>query len=299
MLSECITLDGLTGSGKSIVGLLLAEAMQAYYIETSVLYQAATWAVGDANVIAKDTELVNYALEDMELKLVEREPRPIEDLGLLADMFCNWGSIKVKLYDLLVNNEVVEREKLEEQQESRGTRWVMAWYDNLFKTLVNSLEVRHILEAKAQKLAQTYRIVAGGDKIGPSFILNANFKYILTAPDTLRNIRIVRTGRSVGAIWDRSDILPEVRQRDSEYREQYERFNMPYISEECFHEQSEEPRIHPVRDEYWSAMLHPSTDTRPFVVNTVSLSSYKVAKLIKPDLPIKFHRGDLHNEVML
>jgi cytidylate kinase len=74
--SFTITLDGPAASGKSTLGVRLAESLDFMYLDTGVMYRAVTLAVLKKNVDVNDEGLVTKVAEEMDLDI---HPATIDD----------------------------------------------------------------------------------------------------------------------------------------------------------------------------------------------------------------------------
>jgi cytidylate kinase len=74
--SFTITLDGPAASGKSTLGVRLAESLDFMYLDTGVMYRAVTLAALKKNVDVNDEGLVTKVAEEMDLDI---HPATIDD----------------------------------------------------------------------------------------------------------------------------------------------------------------------------------------------------------------------------
>lgn len=67
MRPSTIAIDGPAASGKSTIGFYLAQHLGYLYLDTGVLYRAATWAVQDRSVDVSDEAAVTSLVEGLSI----------------------------------------------------------------------------------------------------------------------------------------------------------------------------------------------------------------------------------------
>jgi len=176
-----IAIDGPAVSGKSSVGRLLARQIGYRFLDTGLMYRAATWNaiqngvdVHDANAVAAAVKSMNFSVSDDESG---------DNLIIV-----NGEDITRHLHSPAVDDSV---------------------------SAVSAVgRVREILVAEQRKLADGGEIVMVGRDIGTVVIPDAPLKIYLTASARTRAIRRHRDFVAEGTAIELAAILQSLEQRD-------------------------------------------------------------------------------------
>jgi cytidylate kinase len=79
-----IALDGPAASGKSVVGLAVAERLGFFYVDTGVLYRALTWAAQERGVDTHDASALHDLVRTVTLEVLPPS-RPGRQVDVLVD----------------------------------------------------------------------------------------------------------------------------------------------------------------------------------------------------------------------
>ena len=77
VLREQITLDGPAASGKSTLAKKVAEALNAYFINTGDMYRALTWCAQKRNIDVSDTDAIIGLLDGVNIKYQLENNTPV------------------------------------------------------------------------------------------------------------------------------------------------------------------------------------------------------------------------------
>ena len=176
-----IAIDGPAVSGKSSVGKRFAERIGYRYLDTGLMYRAATWNAIQNGVDVSDSVAVGRAAERMEFS--------VADDG-------NGGNL------IIVNGEDV-------------TSFLHTTeVDDSVSAVAAVGRVREIMVAEQRRLAGEGDIVMVGRDIGTVVIPDAPLKIYLTASVRTRAIRRHRDFLAEGTDVELEDILRSMEQRD-------------------------------------------------------------------------------------
>lgn len=176
-----IAIDGPAGSGKSSVGKALASQIGFRFLDTGLMYRAATWNAVQNGIDVRDPDAVTMAVSRMEISVGDGDDG--ENL-------------------ILVNGEDV-------------TRFLHSTQVDDSVSAVSAISgVREILVAEQRRIAGEGEIVMVGRDIGTVVIPDAPLKIYLTASARTRAIRRHRDFVAEGTDVDLEDILRSIEQRD-------------------------------------------------------------------------------------
>ena len=176
-----IAIDGPAGSGKSSVGNAFASRIGYRFLDTGLMYRAATWHAVQNEVDLNDGDAVSAAAEQMEFSVVDG----------------------VGGYNLiLINGEDVT-------QYLHSTQ-----VDDAVSTVSAVGRVREIMVAEQRRMAVEGEIVMVGRDIGTVVIPDAPLKIYLTASAQIRANRRHREFLAEGTEVRLADILSSIEQRD-------------------------------------------------------------------------------------
>ena len=176
-----IAIDGPAVSGKSSVGKQFASRIGYRFLDTGLMYRAATWNAVQSGVDVNDAEAVAQAAERMEFSVVDDEQG-----GNLITI--NGEDVTVHLHSTQVDDSVSE---------------------------VSTVgRVREIMVAEQRRLAGDGDIVMVGRDIGTVVIPDAPLKIYLTASTRTRATRRHRDFIAEGTDVELDDILSSMERRD-------------------------------------------------------------------------------------
>ncbi|MEE8045316.1 MAG: (d)CMP kinase [Dehalococcoidia bacterium] len=176
-----IAIDGPAVSGKSSVGKSFASRIGYRFLDTGLMYRAATWNAVLSGVDVNDPTAVASAAEKMEFSVVDDESG-----GNL--IFINGEDVTAHLHSTEVDDSV--------------------------SAVAAVGRVREIMVAEQRRLAGEGDIVMVGRDIGTVVIPDAPLKIYLTASARTRAIRRHRDFIAEGTEVDLEDILRSMERRD-------------------------------------------------------------------------------------
>ncbi len=188
-ISRQIAIDGVAGSGKSTVGKYLANKLGCDFIDSGLLYRLATLILCNLRSFSADSIVIRNHAEN---------ERP-EWISLFKE-----ANISVDKGNLYINGKLVEPEKLHSKD-----------VDELVSPVSTVKEIREFITDSLQKIAEEKDIVIVGRDIGTVVLPNAFLKVYLTATDEERASRRFKELIAKGAEVTYSDILANIRERDS------------------------------------------------------------------------------------
>jgi len=179
-----IAIDGPAASGKSTLGLKVAETLGYLFFDTGVMYRAITWIALDHDIDVKDEEAVTALAEST---AIDVEPASKSD-GRACDVLVAGKDItwETRLPDVDANVSVVSA--------YRG--------------------VRAALSKQQSRIGQRGRVVMVGRDIGTVVLPEADLKIYLDASAEERAQRRFKEMTARGASVNYEDILAKVIERD-------------------------------------------------------------------------------------
>ena len=176
-----IAIDGPAVSGKSSVGKQFASRIGYRFLDTGLMYRAATWNAVQSGVDVNDAEAVAQAAERMEFLVVDDQQG-----GNLVTI--NGEDVTAHLHSTQVDDSV---------------------------SAVSTVgRVREIMVVEQRRLARDGDIVMVGRDIGTVVIPDAPLKIYLTASTRTRAIRRHRDFIAEGTDVELDDILSSMERRD-------------------------------------------------------------------------------------
>ena len=176
-----IAIDGPAVSGKSSVGKQFASRIGYRFLDTGLMYRAATWNAVQSGVDVNDAEAVAQAAERMEFSVVDDQQG-----GNLVTI--NGEDVTAHLHSTQVDDSV---------------------------SAVSTVgRVREIMVVEQRRLAGDGDIVMVGRDIGTVVIPDAPLKIYLTASTRTRAIRRQRDFIAEGTDVELDDILSSMERRD-------------------------------------------------------------------------------------
>lgn len=213
MKNNSLSIDGLTGSGKTAVGLLLAEALGYFYLEPYTLAEAVLTALLRTQVDFSKHAAILREIQTTQLTLIRRKGARrafVQRRAMLKAHF--YKIIRQQPWQLLVNGEpVIPRVELPRALPGFAVTW------KFFEWLTLDAELHAALGEHANHLAQHHNLIVTGDFLSPANLPNAPHKYLLTAEVWSRAIRLTEQSRERGAIADRNDEYQTVLRSDAKY----------------------------------------------------------------------------------
>lgn len=180
-----IAIDGPVAAGKSSVGLCLAKRLGYLFLDTGVMYRAATWATLQAGLDIKDEESVSNLVENLQMEIT----KPSRDDGRVNDVLVNGKDITWEIKNVDVNDNV--------SQVSTYKR------------------VRQILTEEQRRFGKRGNIVMVGRDIGTVVLPDADLKIFLKASVEERARRRLEEEKSRNKDVTFQDILDSMKKRDS------------------------------------------------------------------------------------
>lgn len=184
MQPRVIAIDGPAGSGKTVVGKRVADALGYLYLDTGALYRALTWLALASGVDPHDGADLARLIENDTFQI----ERPTIPDG--------------RLYTVLVNGQDVTRD-LSSPIVAQNVSIVAA-----------HPEVRAALLPFQRQIGQQGRIVMAGRDIGTVIFPFAELKLYLKAPLPVRIARRIEQLEALGLQPDPAQIASEMAERD-------------------------------------------------------------------------------------
>ena len=179
-----IAIDGPAASGKSTLGLRLAQALGYLFFDTGVMYRAVTWLALDRGIDAKDETALTALAEDVSIEVA---PASVSD-GRACDVL-------VEGKDITWQTRLPEVEmKVSPVSAYRG--------------------VRAALTRQQRRIGLRGRVVMVGRDIGTVVLPDADLKIYLDASAEQRARRRYEEILGRGGMADYEEILAKVLERD-------------------------------------------------------------------------------------
>lgn len=179
-----IAIDGPAASGKSSVGLRLANQLGYLFLDTGAMYRAVTWAALNREIDIFDEIKVSELAANLLIKI----DQPSVGDGHVNDIFVDGVDVTWKIKEHGVNDYVSQVSKYH--------------------------GVRNSLTLQQQKIAQQGNIVMVGRDIGTVVLPKANQKFFLNASVEERAKRRYEEEISRGGKPDYTEIINNVIKRD-------------------------------------------------------------------------------------
>ena len=182
-MTRSVAIDGPSGAGKSTIGYALAQAIDATFVDTGLMYRALTLAAVERGVDVEDGPLLGFLASECRIE-VER-PRPEQ-------------------VDRLETVRLDGRDVTTEVREPRIDRAVSA--------VSRHAEVRDAMLDVQRAVAARGDTVMVGRDIGTVVLPNASLKVFLTAD---ARVRAARRAAEMGAPDRIAEYLAEIERRDA------------------------------------------------------------------------------------
>jgi len=179
-----IAIDGPAGSGKTVIGKRVADALGYLYLDTGAFYRALTWLALTSGVDPNDGPALARLAETSDIQIA----RPAADDG--------------RLYTVLVNGHDVTRE-LSTPTVAQNVSIVAA-----------HPEVRAVLLPLQRTAGQRGSVVMAGRDIGTVVFPFAELKLYLKAPLPVRVARRIEQLEAMGMKPDPALVASEMAERD-------------------------------------------------------------------------------------
>ncbi len=179
-----IAVDGPAASGKSTLGLRIAETLGYLYFDTGVMYRAITWIALRSRISVSDQLAITALAEDTQ---VEVGPPSIDD---------------GRGYDVMVQGQDITWEIRRPEVDANVS--VVSAYPG----------VRRALSAQQRRIGIRGKVVMVGRDIGTVVLPEADLKIFLDASDEERALRRYLELKSKDESVDYQRILASVRNRD-------------------------------------------------------------------------------------
>lgn len=179
-MNTVITIDGLTSSGKSTTGLLLARRLGYQFVDSGLIYRAGCYAL-------------------------IRHNYPLDDEEVAAKMF--------KSLDLMFQNTETEQKIYIDREDI--TSFLRGPEITAIVPVIGSKRlVREVVKQKQRELGNRESTVMTGRDIGTEVFPEARIKYFITAFPEIRAYRRFRQLADEGLQIDYAEVLKQLLQRD-------------------------------------------------------------------------------------
>jgi CMP/dCMP kinase len=179
-----IAIDGPAASGKSTLGLRLAQALRYLFFDTGMMYRAITWLVLNRGIHVNDEAAVTALAENVPIEVA---PASVPD-GRACDV-------------LIEGRDITWQTRLPEVEKNVSA--ISAYRG-----------VRAALSQQQRRIGQRGRVVMVGRDIGTVVLPNADLKIYLDASAEQRARRRYEEILERGGKADFDEILAKVRERD-------------------------------------------------------------------------------------
>lgn len=180
-----IAIDGPVASGKTSVGLELANRLEYLFLDTGVMYRAATWAALQAGLDLSNEKEVSALVERMSLEI----NKPSQDDGRVNDVFVDGKDVTWEIKSKDVNDNV---------------------------SLVSTYRrVRQVLTEEQRRFGERGSVVMVGRDIGTVVLPDADLKIFLKASVEERARRRFEEEKERKKELTYQQILESMKKRDS------------------------------------------------------------------------------------
>lgn len=179
-----IAIDGPAASGKSSVGLRLADDLGFLFLDTGIMYRAVTLAALKKDLDIENEESISQLAKQVEIEI----KRPSKSDGRMNDIFLDGQDVSWQIKDAQVNERVSQ----------------VSTYAG----------VRQAMTEQQRKIAEQGNIVMVGRDIGTVVLPDANYKFFLYASVEERARRRLAEEQSRGKEMILEDIMENLESRD-------------------------------------------------------------------------------------
>lgn len=184
MRPSVIAIDGPAGSGKTVVGLRIAQALGYLYLDTGAFYRALTWLALQRGIDLHDGSALAQLARQTSIEI--DRPRSPGDPG----------------YSVLVNGQDVTSEL-----RAPGV-------GNAVSIVAAHPEVRAEMLPIQRQVARRGQVVIAGRDIGTVVAPDAGLKLYLEAPLPVRVARRIEQLEAMGVTPDPAKVAAEIAERD-------------------------------------------------------------------------------------
>lgn len=189
-----IALDGPTASGKSTIGMRVADAVDYLFFDTGAMYRAVTWAVLDQGISVEDSQAVGQLVAELTIDVAP--PSKDETAEGTARVFVEGQDVTEQLRTHAVNRHVS----------------IISAIPAVRNAL--SMQQRMIAKRFANGGAERRGIVMAGRDIGTVIVPEARFKVFLDASVEERANRRYQEQVGIGDQTPYAIVLADIRKRD-------------------------------------------------------------------------------------
>ena len=179
LMTKSIAIDGLVASGKTAVGMALANRLGSAFLDTGVMYRAVTWAALCRGVGIKDEEAVTALARSLDMRLVE---------GVDSRLLVDGEDVTDQLRSPMVDGNV--------------------------SRVAGTPGVRDVLIDRQRAIAAAGPIVMAGRDIGSVVLPDARVKLYLQASVETRAKRRLEQRRRGGSEGRVEDVMRDIERRD-------------------------------------------------------------------------------------
>lgn len=183
--AKSIAIDGPVASGKTSVGLELARRLGYLFLDTGVMYRAATLAVLQAGMDVHDENAISALVTTLNIEVINPS---LED-GRTNDVILNGEDVTWDIRKKMVNDYV--------------------------STISTYKIVREVLTKSQRKFGKGGKVVMVGRDIGTVVLPDADLKIFLKASVEERARRRYDEERERGAVTSYHEILENMKKRDA------------------------------------------------------------------------------------
>lgn len=179
-----IAIDGPAASGKSTIGLRLANTLGYLFFDTGVMYRAVTWLALQRGIDISDEAALTTLAEKIQIDVAPA------------------SSFDGRVCDVLVDGQDVTWETRRPEVDANVS--IVSTYHG----------VRHIMSQQQRHIGQRGKVVMVGRDIGTVVLPEADLKIYLDASVEKRAKRRYNEIISLGGKVDYNDILHKLKERD-------------------------------------------------------------------------------------
>lgn len=183
-IPSVIAIDGPAASGKSSVGLKVAQKLDYLFLDTGIMYRAVAWAVLNQNIDIFDEEKIGKLAQQIKIAI---NP-PTKDDGRINDIYVDQVDVTWKIREIEVNKVVSQ--------------------------ISEYRQVRNALTEYQREFGNQGKIVMVGRDIGTIVMPNADLKIFLEASSRERAVRRYNEEVQRGKKINLEEIIKNIEMRD-------------------------------------------------------------------------------------